>query len=297
MAELVRDKSADVVVCDFMVSAPNVPPDLGVPVVYFSHNVEHMIWRRLRDAESHPLRRTLLDIESRKMARAEAQVCSSSAATLTVSEEDCQTLKSIEPDARIAPIPTGVDITYFQPDRSAELDGHLVFSGSMDWYPNEDAVIHFADEVLPLIQRQRPDVTFSIIGRKPSARVRELASRPGIGVTGTVDDVRPHVRAGTVQVVPIRIGGGTRLKIYEALAMGQAVVSTTIGAEGLDVEPQTHLELADDATSMSDVVLALLGDESRRRALGDAGRELVASKYAWPQVARQFQGHLVEVLR
>lgn len=289
-------KAADIAICDFMVSAPNVPADLGIPIVYFSHNVEHMIWRRLRDAESRTLRRRLIDIESRKMARAEAVVCGTSAATLAVSAEDCRTLQALAPAARIAPIPTGVDTTYFSPDRSVEREDHLVFSGSMDWYPNEDAVVHFADDVLPLIQRTRPGVTFSIVGRAPSLRVRELASRPGVEVTGTVDDVRPHVRAGAVQVVPLRIGGGTRLKIYEALAMGQAVVSTTIGAEGLDIESHRHIELADDPSAMSAIVLDLLNDAARRHALGDAGRELVVSRYGWPQVAREFEAQLTAVV-
>jgi glycosyltransferase involved in cell wall biosynthesis len=166
----------------------------------------------------------------------------------------------------------------------------------MDWYPNEDAVVHFADDVLPLIQRTRPDVTFSIVGRRPGVRVLELATRQGIEVTGTVDDVRPHVRAGAVQIVPLRIGGGTRLKIFEALAMGQAVVSTTIGAEGLDVEPHRHIELADDPAAMSSIVLALLNDPARRHALGDAGRELVESRYGWAQVAREFGAELSAVV-
>src|SRR5262249_8448219 len=144
-----------------------------------------------------------------------------------------------------------------------ERAAHLVFSGSMDWHPNEDAVIHFADNILPRIRRDVPEATFTIIGRNPGARVRELADRPGIRVTGTIDDVRPAIAEGAVYVVPLRAGGGTRLKIFEALAMGKAVVSTTVGAEGLALVDGEHFVDANEPDEFATAVVDLLRDPVR----------------------------------
>ena len=230
------------------------------------------------------------------MRTAEARAVSDAALTISVSEEDARALRKLSPRGQVAPVPTGVDLEYFVPDRSAEVNDRIVFSGSMDWYPNEDAVLFFANEVLPKIQRVRPNTSFAVVGRNPSATVRALADRPGIDVSGTVDDVRPHVRRGAVQVVPLRIAGGTRLKIFEALAMGQAIVSTRVGAEGLDVEPNRHIVLADDADVMADAVVQLIDSPGRRHALGNAGRALVEARYGWDQVAREFEAHLTGVI-
>ncbi len=154
-------------------------------------------------------------------------------------------LAKIAPEACVRSIPTGVDVSYFTPDGTAETPGRLVFVGAMDWYPNEDAALHLIDAILPLIRREQPDVSLCIVGRNPSARVLAAAAAAGVEVTGTVNDVRPHIAEATVLVVPIRVGGGTRLKIFEALAMAKAVVSTTIGAEGLPLTDGEHLLLAD----------------------------------------------------
>jgi glycosyltransferase involved in cell wall biosynthesis len=161
----------------------------------------------------------------------------------------------------------------------------------MDWYPNDDAMLWFAGEVLPRLQRTVANVSLEIIGRNPSARVQALQT-VAISVTGTVDDVRPFIDAGAVYVVPLRVGGGTRLKIFEALAMGKAVVSTTVGAEGLDVVDGTHLIIADGPEAFSNAVAELLGNPERRRALGEAGRRLVEERYSWASVTKVFETEL-----
>jgi glycosyltransferase involved in cell wall biosynthesis len=166
----------------------------------------------------------------------------------------------------------------------------------MDWHPNEDAVLHFADTILPRIRSAVPGTTFTVVGRNPTARLREHAARAGITVTGTVDDVRPFIAEGSVYVVPLRAGGGTRLKIFEALAMARPVVSTTVGAEGLGLMPGRHYVAADEPAAFADAVVALLRDESRRRALGGTGRQLVETCYSWPRIARVFEQHCEEVV-
>lgn len=193
-------------------------------------------------------------------------------------------------------IPTGVDTEYFSPAATPVAADQLVFTGAMDWYPNEDAILHFVDAILPLIRREAPDVRLSVVGRNPSPSLRAVATRAGVHVTGTVDDVRPFVRAASVYVVPLRVGGGTRLKIFEALAMGKAVVSTSVGAEGLPLVAGEHFLSADDPAAFAQSVLKLMRDPQAREGLGLAGRRLVAARYSWGEVGRRFESELSEAI-
>jgi glycosyltransferase involved in cell wall biosynthesis len=292
----IESGDVDLCVSDFLFAAVNVPMPGPVPVVLFQHNVEHMIWQRLCAVESRLWRRALIEIEWRKLRAREAEACALSDLTITVSEDDRRRLEALAPGMRGVSIPTGVDTDYFTPDGYRERPTQLVFSGSMDWHPNEDAVIHFADVILPRIRASVPDVSFTIVGRNPGPRVRDLATRPGIVVTGTVEDVRPWIGEAAVYVVPLRAGSGTRLKIFEALAMGKAVVSTTVGAEGLGLEPAHHFLPADDPAPFANAVTSLLRDMDQRRALGRAGRLLVEANYSWPKIARAFETHCEDVL-
>ena len=291
-----REGAFDVCVADFLTAVPNVPPRASCPLVLFEHNVEHLIWRRLARVEGRAWRRALLEVEWRKMRRHEAAACRRARLTLAVSEEDRARLAELAPGARVAAVPTGVDVDYFHPNGISERPAGLVFVGSMDWYPNEDGVLHFLEAVFPRIRREAPGVTFTVVGRNPSARVRAAAALHGVQVTGTVDDVRPHVSRAAVYVVPLRVGGGTRLKIFEALAQGKAVVSTRIGAEGLPLVPDRHFVQADQPDDFARAVVSLLRDPARRRALGEAGRRLVAERFAWREVAREFQHRLQEMI-
>lgn len=294
---LMAEGQVDLCVADFLFATPNVPLGGPVPVVFFAHNVEHMIWRRLRQIETRRWRRPLLELEWRKMRRYEARICARAALTITVSDVDRAVLAEQAPGARICAIPTGVDTAYFTPNGSREAPGRLVFTGSMDWYPNEDAMLYFMGAILPRIRQDVPDVSLTVVGRNPSARLAEAASTVGVQVTGTVDDIRPHVDEAAVYVVPLRVGGGTRLKIFEALAMGKAVVSTTVGAEGLPLIPGEHFLRADDPADFARAVVALLRDPNRRQALGMAGRRLVEERYAWPRVAAEFESRCAEIYR
>jgi glycosyltransferase involved in cell wall biosynthesis len=164
----------------------------------------------------------------------------------------------------------------------------------MDWIPNEDAMTHFCRDILPRIRAEEPEATVSIIGRAPTPAVTRLAQIDGVEVTGRVDDVRAHIARGSVYVVPIRIGGGTRLKIFEAMARAKVVVSTTIGAEGLPVTPDRDIVIADDPAAFAASVVSLLRDEGRRRTLEQAARRLVVTHYDWAAVAGQIEQALAE---
>ena len=286
----------DVCIADFLFAAANVPLPGNVPVLLFEHNVEYMIWQRLANLETTAWKRALFEMEWRKLRACEADACRRAALTIAVSDDDRDRLAEMSPGSRVVSIPTGVDTRYFTPRPGAEVPARLVFSGSMDWHPNEDAVTYFVDTILPRVRAEFPNVSFTIIGRNPGARVRALAALPDVTVTGTIDDVRPSIAEGAIYVVPLRAGSGTRIKIFEALAMGKAVVSTTVGAEGLALESGRHFLAADTPHDFAHAVIRLLRDPARRQALGDAGRALVEENYSWTTVARQFEARCEEVV-
>lgn len=288
-ARLMATQNIDLCIADFLVAMPNAPAPSPAPLVYFSHNVEYMIWRRLRDNERRGWRRALLELEWRKMRRAEAEACRRARLTLAVSPQDQAMLQDLAPRAAIRAIPTGVDVEYFAPRDEPVDENELAYVGSMDWQPNEDGVLHFIDAILPIIRRARPRATLTVVGRNPSERLRRAADAAGVRVTGTVEDVRPYLAAAAAMVVPLRVGGGTRLKIFEGLAMGKAVVSTAIGAEGLPLEDGVHFLRADRPEDFAAAALRLLDDGALRRRLGEAGRRLVEERYGWGRVALQFE--------
>lgn len=310
---LLRTESFDAVVCDFLVPVVNLPERLPCPGILFTHNVEAEIWRRHAETAANPLARLFLGRQWRRMLRFEGEALRRFDLVLAVSEVDKTTLERLYPSSLRVPVHvvrTGVDTRYFAPAPPAsfrlkadatesqteaserQVAPHLVFTGSMDWLPNEDGMIYFADEILPRIRAAIPEVTLSIVGRAPTPAVQRLAERSGIEVTGGVDDVRPHVAAGTVYVVPLRIGGGTRLKIFEAMSMGKAVVSTTVGAEGLPVTDGHDIVLADEPQSFADAVVDLIRDPDARARVEAAARRLVVDRYDWSAVAEDFEGAL-----
>lgn len=283
-----RTGEFDLCVADFLSAVPNVPLSGPVPIVLFQHNVEHVIWKRLAGASGMRPRRLALELEWRRLRWFEARACASSAFTLSVSESDRDALISISPGASVASVPTGVDVDYFRPRPDVKERREIVFLGSMDWYPNEDGMRWFIDEVLPSIRRQCPDVVVTVVGRNPSPGFVRMADSQGVEVTGTVGDVRGYLARGALCVVPLRLGGGTRLKIFEQLAMGKATVTTTIGAEGLPVRDSHDVVVADGAADFAAAVVALLEDPEKRRRLGQAGRQLVLRSFSWEHVAMEF---------
>jgi glycosyltransferase involved in cell wall biosynthesis len=192
-------------------------------------------------------------------------------------------------------VPTGVDTDYFRPSGTPARATELVFTGSMDWLPNQDAMRYFCRHVLPLVRANEPGARLTIVGRSPTPAVLSLAKEAGVRVTGRVDDVRPYMDDAAVYIVPLRIGGGTRLKIFEAMAMGKAVVSTTVGAEGLPVADGEHLLIADEPQSFADAVVRVIRDRGQRERLGSAARALVLERYDWSAVAGALEDPLTRL--
>ena len=293
---LLAEIAFDLIVCDFLFPAVNLPKQLPCPAVMFTHNVESEIWRRHAETKTSPLSTLLYGMQYRRMLRYEGRALRRFDGVLAVSDADRETFDRIYPGAIRQPVhvvPTGVDTEFFTDSQSDPNSRELVFTGSMDWLPNEDAMIYFCRDVLPLIRAEEPDVQLSIVGRAPTPAVKQLADHAGVRVTGRVDDVRPFMRDAAVYIVPLRIGGGTRLKIFEAMAMGKAVVSTTVGAEGLPVTSGEHVLLADEANTFSRAVVRLFRDVDRRRQLEAAARALVVERYDWSAVAGALEDALI----
>jgi sugar transferase (PEP-CTERM/EpsH1 system associated) len=296
---LLRDGGFDLVVSDFILPAVNLPARLPCPGVVFTHNVESEIWRRHAETASG-LTRPLYTAQYRRMLRFERRALNRFEGVLAVSATDRDTLSRIYSAAIHGPVhivQTGVDTGFFEPAPAPVGSRALVFTGSMDWLPNEDAMLYFCRDVLPRIRAQEPQASIAIVGRAPTPAVARLAQESGVTVTGRVDDVRPYMAASAVYVVPLRIGGGTRLKIFEAMAMGKAVVSTTVGAEGLPVRDGEHLLLADDPDSFATAVVRLLRDDDRRRSLEGSARKLVVEHYDWAAVAGDLDRALTRVAK
>ena len=296
LEHLLATQRFDAVVCDFLPPVVNMPRRLPCPSILFTHNVEAEIWRRHAENAGNALRKAALQQQWRRMQRFEGEALARFDLVLAVSEADARSFERLYPGMLRAPVhvvQTGVDTGYFTPSDGA-VDTHLVFTGSMDWLPNEDGMTYFCREILPRIRQAEPEATLSIVGRAPTPAVRKLAEIPGVEVTGRVDDVRPYIARGAVYVVPLRIGGGTRLKIFEAMSMAKAVVSTTVGAEGLPVTNGRDIDIADEPARFAHAVVHLMRDREARRGMEAAARRLVVEHYDWSAVAVDFERALLK---
>lgn len=280
----------DVLVCDFLAPALNVPAGTTSASVLFQHNVEAMIWKRHYETQSNFAKRAFMKREWRKMTKFEEQTCRQFGCVVAVSPQDCELMRDEYGVECVDSVATGVDTEYFRPQGGVEPgEFDLVFTGSMDWLPNEDGIRYFVQSVLPLIKRSIPGVRLTVVGRNPAKSLLELAERdPSIIVTGRVDDVRGYIEQSAAYIVPLRIGGGTRLKIYEAMAMEKPVVSTAVGAEGLPVENGVDIVLADTPEAFAAGVVKLLSEPQFARDLGLRAAHKVREQFGWKQVARSF---------
>ncbi len=271
----------------------------GLPCVLDEHNVEYKILERCAHVERTLWKRIVFRMQAKKMRQFEAARAREFSRCLTVSDDDQKILTEITGGAvPVAVAANGVDTEFFtsgahgKPEEDA-----LVFTGSMDWLPNNDAVVYFCKEILPLIWKVKKQTRFYIVGKDPSPAILAMArDDQRIIVTGRVDDVRVFMEPARVFVVPIRVGGGTRLKILEALSMQKAVVSTAVGAEGIAHTNGENIVIADDPAPFAQRVLELLDDEPKRKALGIAGRHLVRERYDWNVVGERLGRIYEEVL-
>ena len=282
----------DVVVIDFPHAAVLAPAPFAIPSVCFTHNVEAEIYERHALVASG-LMGLLWPGQARKMQRFEGETLRRFDRVIAVSRRDATALKARFGLGQVEAIDTGVDLEFFgaspAPPQPAPDAGTIVFTGVMDSPANIEGITFLMKGVWPLLTRRRPHARALIVGRNPPDAL-QAAAPPGFTFTGTVDDIRPHFAQGDVAVIPLNVGSGTRIKTFEAMAMGRPVVATTIGVEGLDVVDEEHLLIADDAPTFAAALDRMLTDEALRGRLAGSARSLVEARFTWAQVARQFEG-------
>ncbi|MCX7839741.1 MAG: glycosyltransferase, partial [Anaerolineae bacterium] len=295
-------------------------------LVFDDHNAEYVLQRTAFQADArHPARwhAALYSlIQWKKLERYERAMCCAARHIVVCSEADARAIETLleirdwrlavggqrssvgghqsaigNRQSKITVIPNGVDTEFYTPRERARDEPTLVFTGKMDFRPNVDAMLWFARDILPRVRAEIPHAHLVIVGQKPAPAIRALAQQPDITVTGWVDDTRPYIADAAIYVVPLRMGSGTRLKVLEAMAMGQAIVSTTRGIEGLALTPEREVILADTAADFARAIVTLLCDPARRRALGQNARARAVAQYDWRHIIPRFdQVYVTDVL-
>jgi polysaccharide biosynthesis protein PslH len=284
----------DVVVVDFPHAAVLMPDRIDAASVMFTHNVEAEIFER-HAARATNVWKLVWSDQSRKMTRFEGATLRRFDSVIAVSERDAVAIRKRYAPPVVEAIDTGVDLDFFAanppgPDPAPDA-GTLVFTATMSWPANVEGIHYLLDEVWPILLRARPNIKATIIGRNPPASLSDKIAERGLNVTltGFVDDIRPHVADADVYVIPLWVGSGTRIKAFEAMAMGRPVVSTSLGVEGLDVTHDEHFLRADNTADFAASILSLLDDRARRARIAAAARALMEEKFSWAVVARQFE--------
>jgi sugar transferase (PEP-CTERM/EpsH1 system associated) len=297
LVKILKSQAFNVIQCEGLEMAPFVlaqAKSLNARLVLDEHNAEFLLQRRIfeQDWQSGWKRRPAALyswLQARRLTRYEREALGRFDRSIAVSEPDRVVLTALGATHRpVAVIHNGIDLDEFSPDSNEqEQPDRLVFTGTMDFRPNVDAVSWFAGEVWPLVLAQKPAARFFIVGRRPAPAVTALGNRPGIEVTGTVPDARPYVRQSTLYIVPMRMGGGVRFKVLEAMALGKAIVTTQMGADGIDLAAGKEAVVADTAQDFAGAVVALLDDPTRRAALAQHGRRFVEVNFDWRKITPQ----------
>lgn len=292
--EVCKTEKPDVAILEFPATAQfRLPP--GIIKVLDEHNVEYSNLERMYKGTHLPVRKAIFFREHKKLYGEEIEVCRQTDAIFTTSENDLRILDAEVPLKDKYVIPNGVETEYFFPSGAPIEPFSMVYTGTMDYYPNQDAMHYFLDKIFPIIKESVPQAKLYIVGKNPSAALKRRASDDVI-VTGFVDDVRPFTNKAAVYVVPLRMGSGTRLKILEGLSMKKAIVTTTIGCEGIDVTDGVNVEISDSPETFAAKVIALFNDPARSKELGEKGFDLVKNEYDWGVVAKKIESALESLL-
>jgi glycosyltransferase involved in cell wall biosynthesis len=298
LREKVRELTArvrfDAVVCDFAASGVNMPTLHDA--VLFQHNVETTIFERHATNGATAAHRWFYGVQAARMHRYEERICRESAHVIAVSPVDAERMRTMFGISHVSDVPTGVDVEALRCTVPRAPQTDLVFVGSMDWLPNIDGMLWFASEILPLIRRQRPECGVTIVGRRPDPRLVALSvADPLVKVTGTVDDVRPYLWDARVAILPLRVGGGTRMKVYESMAAGVPMVSTSVGMEGLACVPGRDIVVADSAEDFAAECLRLLDTPNAAARIAESAYDLVSRECSHEAVAQVFESVLLRV--
>ncbi|HET8771532.1 MAG TPA: glycosyltransferase family 4 protein [Gemmatimonadaceae bacterium] len=294
LSQLLTTRRFDVAQIDSLDLARYIPALDGMPVICVHHNVESALMERRAGMEASAWRRAYLRLQARWLARLETYWCRRVALNVAVSEPDRALLEAQSPGGRYTSVPNGVDIDSFRPAAPGGRESGIVSTGGLNWFPNADGLKHFCADILPRVRAVCPPdaTTVRWVGRADDMTRRRLKAESDVELTGYVDDVRPYLRAAACFVVPLRVGGGTRLKILDAWAMGKAVVSTSVGCEGLDARDGENILVRDDPAAFAEAVTAVLRDPELRHRLGAAARRTVERTYSWDVIGEDLRDTL-----
>lgn len=293
-----NESSFDLIHFDTISLAHYIDEFAGTPKVLDHHNIEsHMMLRRASQ-EKNLLKRFYYYLEGKKLLQYEKKICPQFDLHITCSSLDADRLNKIDTTLDVKEIPNGVDIDYFVPQPENETAKHLIFAGSLSWYPNKDAMLFFAREVWPLLKEKSPGITMNVVGSSPPQELLNLASNDkNFKVHGFVDDVREYISSASIYVCPIRDGGGTKLKILDSFAMGMATVAHPIACEGIDVEEGTNVLFASTPGDFVEKISLLTADAELRKSLGEKARQTVVKKYAYTAIGENLSSEYLRIIK
>lgn len=299
LRELAATETFDLIHVDTVGMMPYADLFRGVPVVLNHHNIESQMMRRRAEREPAHWKRIYFQRDARKLEALERTVCDQVAQNVVVSELDAARLRELVPQARTSVVDNGVDTSYFMPGATFPLgrEGGMIFAGGMNWYPNREAVLFLAREIWPALIEQRADRMITILGRNPPDELLAAARDSRVSVPGFVPDVRPYFEAASIYICPIRDGGGTRLKVLDALAMAKPLVATGLAVEGLGLQEEVHYLRAELPKDYVRQIDRLESDPALRERLARAGRELVERCYAWDVIGNKLNATYAELSR
>ena len=295
--DTLKKERFDLVWCHVISTSVYCGQDSDVPVLLDTQNDDVLQWLRLARTSRSPLKRAMGYVEARKMAKFRRERASLFDIILTVSEKEAQLAQQwAHKGTQIWLAPNGVDVRHYRFVMQDKDEDIVVFCGAMDVNRNVEAVLFFMAEVFPMLANEVPDIEFRVVGRNPARSILRFQDVANVTITGTVDDVRPHYTQAKVAVAPSKLGGGTKLKVLEAMAMGVPVVATSTGAQGLDVEDGIHLFIEDEPRSFAERVLMLLRNEPERERIAQNARALVERKYSWESLFKDLDSRLAEYM-
>jgi glycosyltransferase involved in cell wall biosynthesis len=293
ITKLCATNSVDVIQLESsLLCAFDFPAD--VPIILDEHNIEYEVFQRMCEGERAVARRVFNRVEHARFRRFEQRWWGRVDGCVVTSEREVPIVTAHASGTPVVAVPNGVDLDYFRPTPGSPTRCTLAFNGTLTYRPNLDAAYHLVDEIWPLIRDRYPEAQLALVGRAPAAESRRL-TRPGVVVAGEVPDVRPYLRDATVIAVPVRIGGGTRLKVVEGLAMGKPMVSTSLGCEGVAVRDGEHLLIADGAGAFASRVIDVFENPALAGGLGHAGRRLMERDYSWDMAGRRLHALYAEL--
>lgn len=267
-----------------------------IPTVIRFNNVKSEIYKQFADYTANPVKSAYAYLQYRKTKRYEGAIPEQSDLSLTITPEDKRRLESYGARGNIGVLPAGVDPAQFASRNSESDDQIITFFGSMDYHPNDDAALWFANEIFPRIRDESESTRLEIVGKNPSDAVSKLDGRENVHVTGFVDDISEYVARASVIVIPIRVGTGVRMKVLHAMAMGKPIVSTTVGLQGIEAVDGQHAAVADTEEEFASKVNELLARPELRRKYAQNARDLIEENHNWPTILAKLEGYYQELV-